>query len=198
MKKYILIAIWMVFLGFGSWYLWSYENTPGATAHFSSHIPARHNVALDAERPTIIVFAHPHCPCSRASISELTKSLSQFQNKFRTKVYFYIPPGKDIQWAHSSLWEKTQRLPDTEVFIDPDGKIARAFEAKISGETFVLSPQDKILYHGGMTASRGHEGESAGSRGLADIARRGVASVVESPVFGCSLFKEETLSPGGS
>ena len=79
-----------------------------------------------------------------------------------------------------------------------DGKTARAFEAKISGETFVLSAEDKILYHGGMTASRGHEGESAGSRGLAEIARRGAASVAESPVFGCSLFKEETLSPGGS
>src|SRR5207244_3157993 len=34
--------------------------------------PANSLVRLDASRPTLVMSLHPHCPCSRASVRELS------------------------------------------------------------------------------------------------------------------------------
>lgn len=81
---------------------------------------------------------------------------------------------------------------------DLDGAQAKLFKAGTSGEVFVYSPAGQLLFHGGLTPSRGHEGDSVGTQSLMEIARVGLSRVKEAAVFGCTLFQETTQTLGGS
>jgi hypothetical protein len=72
-----------------------------------------------------------------------------------------------------------------------DGAVeARIFAARTSGYVLLYSPAAKLLFQGGITGSRGHEGDNYGLSRLAGLL---IAPAPESPnpvisrVFGCEL-----------
>jgi hypothetical protein len=71
------------------------------------------------------------------------------------------------------------------------GETARAFGAKTSGFTALYAPDGRLLFHGGITASRGHEGDSAGAAAIVDFVVLGTASVRNTAVYGCGLVGPE-------
>lgn len=192
------VSVWILLVGAGLQFLWSYENKATPSLKASRSIPDGHSFSLDPKRSTIVVFAHPHCPCSRASLAELEKSLSTFTEAFSTRIYFYLPKGQSKDWVQSDLWRKAGRFPATALYLDHEGQEARKFKATTSGEVFVYSPEGRMLFHGGLTAARGHEGASLGTRSLKEIAHVGSSEVVEAPVFGCTLFQNNSQTLGGS
>jgi hypothetical protein len=135
----------------------------------------------------VLLFLHPHCPCSRASLDELTRVLAASATSVRAFVVFVKPSGTPQYWEESGLWDAAKKVPGLRVVSDEGGHLAQLFRATHSGQ-ICLYRRGRLVFHGGVTAGRGHSGQNVASeslaRQLADA--RGVSC---SPVFGCPLLK---------
>ena len=72
--------------------------------------------------------------------------------------------------------------------IDNDGIEARRFGSSTSGQVMLYNTQGKLLFSGGITASRGHSGDNDGRTAIVALLTQGQALTDETPVFGCQLF----------
>jgi hypothetical protein len=142
---------------------------------------------LDRERPTLLVFLHPYCPCSAATITEIRKIIRRHPEGFAVQIRFCDVDGGDI--AATTLWREAAKIPGAKLEIN-DADEARRFGVQTSGETLVYSPDGTLRFQGGVTPSRGHEGENAGSRALVAIVESGRQGRERTPVFGCRLFNQ--------
>jgi len=188
--------------GFAS--LWRYENTAGAQPAFGSQWPAGSHVPLDADRPTLMVFMHPQCPCSKASVAELTQVMTVCHGRLIARVLFIRPSGFPEGWEKTDLWRDAAAIPGTFVSSDPDGAEAKLFGAMTSGQTALYNPAGHLLFQGGITESRGHAGDNAGCDAIAELVlhQRGAVTPSTRPsetaVFGCSLFSAPSPTNAGS
>lgn len=160
--------------------------------------------ALDASKPTLIMLVHPQCPCSRASIFELNRLIALCPNQAKISVLFLRPVGYPVSWTKAELWRQASALPGVRVQVDDSGAFARRFGAATSGETLLYAPDGHLLYQGGLTGARGHEGDNAGllavaailqSRTGASVQKPGTAqksSAVQEPVYGCPMTVNRT------
>ena len=168
-----------------------YDATAGRTASACTRWPADAPLALDPARPTLLLFAHPHCPCTAATIETLNRLLAHVAGRASVTVLFYDDPALGADWAHSSLWDDTAAIEDVAVRADPLGATARRFGAWTSGQAFLFAPDGMLLYEGGLTTARGEPGECAALRAWL-LDGDGPA---HAPVFGCSLVSPADGSP---
>ena len=84
-----------------------------------------------------LMFVHPKCPCSRASVSELAVLLAHSAGNLRSQIIFLKPPGKDDSWTHTDLWRDASKLPATVVISDVRGRETSLFRVAVSGETVI-------------------------------------------------------------
>src|SRR5215204_4501233 len=66
-------VLWLDAAAAGLWVLWRYDNTPGSAAHAPDAWPDLSALARATDRPTLVMLAHPHCTCTRASLGELAR-----------------------------------------------------------------------------------------------------------------------------
>ncbi|MGD0464351.1 MAG: hypothetical protein ABSB74_17850 [Tepidisphaeraceae bacterium] len=187
--------------GFAS--LWRYENTSGAQPEFSSQWPAASRIPLDAHHPTLVVFMHPQCPCSKASVAELTRVMTHCQGRLIARVLFIRPAGFPAGWEQTELWRDAAAIPGTFVSCDPNGVEAKLFGARTSGQTALYDPAGHLLFQGGITESRGDSGDNAGCDAIVDFVLHPNRAAVpttrsETAVFGCSLFSAPSPTEAGS
>jgi hypothetical protein len=74
------------------------------------------------------------------------------------------------------------------VLLDQDGREARRFHVVGSGHTLLFLPSGELLFSGGITGSRGHEGDNPGAEAIVDRLNYGHSAVAKTPVFGCALL----------
>lgn len=187
------MTIWILVILGGFILLERYSNKEGAPALARVQWPKTTGIALAPEGPTLVLFAHPRCPCSAATLSELQVLLHDVKTPPALRIQFYLPTNKDEAWAKTRLWETAQHLKGS-VSLDPDGKEAQIFGARTSGQTFLYNPAGELLFSGGITGARGHAGDNAGRRNLATAIETGKKAGPGSPVFGCALMHDEHLS----
>ena len=190
----LAVAIWVILAIGGLAALTVYSMTGSTPAHAAAQWPANELLALDPARPVLVLFLHPRCPCSSASITELDQVLSRHPGAFRVYAVLTIPPGMDANWEAGRNLEAARMLPDTALVFDRGGALTRRFGARDSGTILAFAPDGARLFAGGVTASRGHQGESLGSLTLQDLARGQTPRVAESPAFGCPLLGPDTTS----
>ena len=87
----------------------------------------------------------------------------------------------------SSTVHHARSLPHVKVRFDTTGEQAKHFGATVSGEVFALDPAGRLLFHGGLTPARGHQGDAAGQSALEQLSRGSVPAVTTAPIFGCRL-----------
>lgn len=184
--------IWAASAIFGMGVLFNYELTPGETASPSADWPAQSSLALDPVLPTLVMFVHPRCSCSRASLGELARLIAQCGDQVRAHVLFFTPGGADIEWAKTDLWRSAAAIPGVGVRFDEDGTEAGRFAATISGQTFLYDTGGRLVFDGGITASRSHFGDNAGRAAITSFALKGSADRASTPVFGCSIHDPES------
>jgi len=187
----LAILVWVVAIFAGFTALWRYKSTPGriASAHPETW-PAASVLPHPADRAVLVMFAHPHCPCTQASISELARLMAHLPGRLRADVVMMRPEGMSGAWERTSLWDRAAAIPDVTVVDDAEGREAARFHAATSGLTLVYDHGGELLFAGGITASRGHEGDSFGRRRIVSLLTTGTADRRTSPVFGCALFQE--------
>ncbi|MBL7645616.1 MAG: RedB protein [Candidatus Hydrogenedentes bacterium] len=183
-----LFLLWTLLLAAGACALSRYEFNGTMTTGVAEHWPDNSVVQLDSERPTLVMFLHPRCPCSAASITQLDRVLRRSPGRFRTWVLLVRPAGVPETWEAGANAEAALRLPETTLLIDSAGELARQFGARYSGTVQAFDTGGNRRFTGGITASRGHEGESLGGLALRDIGAGRVPDAASMPVFGCSLM----------
>jgi hypothetical protein len=167
--------------------IWRYEATPGAAATAPLEWPAETPLARVPERATLVMLAHPHCPCTRASIGELALLMAHFHGRLTAHVLFLRPPGTPEEWEATNLWDSAAAIPGVVVASDPDGAQARRFGAMTSGQVVLYDASGRLAFSGGITRARGHAGGNPGRDAITAVLEKGLAAATETPVFGCSL-----------
>lgn len=178
---------WMFMIALGLSLLWGYENAPGPGAAAPQEWPVDSGLNRAADRATLIMLAHPRCPCSRASIGELSRLMAQAQGRVSAYVVFVKPEGASEDWDKTDLWHSAAIIPGVNAVVD-DGNEARRFHALTSGQTVVYDADGHLIFSGGITGSRGHSGDNAGRSSIVSLLNSGRMEQAETPVFGCSLF----------
>lgn len=172
-----------------------YESANGAVGTAPKQWVSGTSIPLDPVRDTLVMFAHPRCPCTRASLDELNRLLAQSNGRIAAHVLFFKPPGSPADWTQTLLWRNAAAIPGVSVQEDVDDVVARKFGAETSGYVLLYDPQGRLLFRGGITGSRGHAGDNLGETSVISLALQKPADVSQTPVYGCSLFSE-TNSPG--
>jgi hypothetical protein len=190
MKKYLpwlSALIWLAAVGSGMGVLWVYDHTPGGDAGVPSQWPARSKMHLASDQPTLIMFAHPKCACTRASIGELAVLMTHCQNRVKAIVVFLRPKGTREDWLHTDLWRSAEAIPGVTAQADEGGGESRNFHVTTSGHVVLYDVDGKLLFSGGITSARGHFGDNAGRSDIVQWLHHENAGT-ETPVFGCSLL----------
>jgi hypothetical protein len=165
-----------------------FDNTAGEVKAVPVEWPSSSVVKRPANRPELLVFVHPYCSCTFASVAELAQLAARQKPGVASPVIdflFYRP--RNSKWAPNSLWAKAQQLQGAHAQWDDDGREARRFGARTSGYALLYSSKGELLFNGGVTGSRGHEGENYGIAQLAASLDSGRRAHKASLVFGCAL-----------
>jgi len=137
---------------------------------------------------TLVMFVHPQCPCSRASLEELNVIMtSQRAADATAYVAFIKPAGTNARWIHTYSWDRAGEIPNVTRYVDNDGKEARRFGAETSGDCLLYDFQGRLEFVGGITSSRGEEGDNVGCESVLGVLAGDKVSWREHPVFGCAL-----------
>lgn len=180
-------ALWMLVIAAGITLLWGYANSAGQAAAPPAQWPLDSRITLASDRATLIILAHPHCPCSRASIGELARLMAQAQGRVTAYALFVKPEGSSDDWEKTDLWQSAASIPGVSVVVD-DGVEAQRFHAATSGQTLLYDAAGHLLFSGGITGSRGHSGDNAGRSAIVSLLNTGESERTQSSVFGCPLF----------
>jgi len=191
---YAAALFWLLACAAGLGWLMHYQNVPGEAAQVPQRWPHQSKIERDPRGATLVMFVHPHCPCSRASLDELERIVAQSGGKLAPRIVFFRPPGVDPGWQETGLWRTARAVPGAQLSADENGDEAKRFGATTSGHTVVYDGEGVLLFSGGITLARGHCGDSPGHDAVVAVARRSSTSTSASagaccrtPVFGCPL-----------
>jgi hypothetical protein len=185
-------VVWVFALAVGLRAMLNYEDGPAEPGKPPGDWPNGSKVSPSAGMPMILVFAHPRCPCTDATIGELSILMTRLQGKATAAVIFVRPTSFAESWEKTELWHSAEAIPAVKVFSDPGGVEARRFGAQASGQTILYDIAGRLRFSGGITASRGHSGDNAGRTAIVSLVTTGTAKTERTSVFGCSLHDPTT------
>ena len=190
-----LIGVWGALVLVGSVVSADWSSRPGEYGSGAAAWPAATGIERAEERAHLLVFLHPLCPCSSATLRELERISARHAERLSTRAVFSIPKGAPAEWSDTPLVRQARAIDGVEVLLDADGVEARRFGARTSGAAFLFDREAALAFEGGITASRGHEGDNAGSEAILALLRGDSSAAprarVTAPVFGCPLSDDE-------
>jgi hypothetical protein len=184
-------ALWLAGLTAAGRAAWDYQTTAGVPGEPPARWPGASAIARDRERATMLLVAHPHCPCTRASIAELARLVSRLGDRVSAHVLVQRPGDFAPGWERTEVWAAAERIPGVTLHLDVDGAEAARFGAATSGQVLLYDSSGRRRFSGGLTSSRGHVGESIGHQEIAAIVEGRAQAEATSRVFGCALWSPE-------
>lgn len=179
---------------------------PSVSESLASEWPASTKLTKVTNVGHLIVFVHPYCPCTTATLRNLEDALDSTNHtvsivQLRTARLesLHVPVPSIARIVDKNGWS---------LVLDNEGVEASTFGATTSGECMLFTPSGALLFAGGITASRGHQGDNQGLATLKGLMQQispkmgGDASPNEAvyasknskwanfPTFGCPLFGE--------
>ena len=188
----LVAALWLCLCALGLSAVWLHAGAPSALGAPTPAAPAGGSLDLASDRPTLVMYAHPRCPCTRASAAQIARLQAKFPDAFALRFVLFEPRGADGSWRGTSLERLLASLPGAKVIRDVDGELTRRAGAETSGLVALYSVEGKTLFWGGVTPSRGHEGASDGIDAIETILRGEGAPTVRPPVYGCPVLSRES------
>lgn len=186
-----LAAVWLALAGAGYGALALYQATPSASQSPPAAFPRQSAIAPAPGIPTLVTFVHPRCPCSRATVDSVAWLMTRLRGKLNAHVAILTPDGAPADWEKTDIWRSARRIKGVTVFSDQAGREAALFGATISGEVALYGADGSLLYHGGITAGRGHHGDNVGRSAVLSLAAGRTAEHARASAFGCALFASE-------
>ncbi len=179
----IITLPWAASVLTGGFMLWRHQWTPG---HAAAKAPAQ------LSGPTkggarLVVFLHPQCPCSHATVEELNRIMTAAGAAVHADLFFYRPRTQTDSWCRTALWREAAELPHTTLLQDTDGIEATRFGAHTSGQTLLYSDKGALVFSGGITPGRAHEGDNVGEETIIAYLRSRRVRAASTPVYGCAI-----------
>ena len=187
---YAAVAAWLVATTACMALLWRYKARPGEPAAAPAHWPERSAIPRIANLPTLVMFAHPGCPCTKASLEELDAVMARVSGKVNAWVMIVQPPGVEPGWDDGELRQQAQAIRGVTVRTDVDGAEAVRFGAHVSGQVLLYDADGALRFAGGITAARGHEGDNVGRERVLSWIESHTADAPTAHVYGCDLLGE--------
>lgn len=189
---FLCSILWLSAAVGGVFYLAQYENTPAEkNVSYPLIFPPESRIERDSKRATLIFFAHPKCPCTRASIRELSRLMTDVNGNLQAYIVFSKPVEESEEWTETDLRTSAEAIPNVRVLIDENERETKIFNAQTSGLTLLYDRTGNLRFDGGITLARGHEGDNAGSRAIFEIITKDAVKTAETAVFGCPLHKKD-------
>ena len=182
------LLAWAGTVGLGFFLLGEYHHRPGHSGAPTSAWPEGTPVAPDPARPTLVMFLHPRCPCSRASVAELAAILARRGDRVAATAVLFRPESSSRDWGRSAgLGPEVAATPGVRILDDPGGATARRFGVETSGHVLLYDLAGRLLYHRrhhplARPPGRANPGLSAV---LARLDGPAAAVAGRGPVFGC-------------
>lgn len=205
-----MAATWLLLVAFGLCILMMYANRPGQSGRLAVSWPTAIESRHSTSKSTLLVFAHPRCPCTHATIDELAWVMTRCADQVECQVLFVHPKGKSLEWVQDDLWRKASSISGVNVCTDGDGQLAKVFGAQTSGHVMMYDTSGRLRFEGGITPSRGHRGSNVGRQQLVNLTNEGQrltattvwvessqksrVSIDSTCVFGCPLFSMRSSS----
>lgn len=180
-----MVGIWLVGCLSGSVALWSYASRAGARGDSPGRWPAASPLARVVGRPTLLLFTHPRCPCTVASLAELARLVTDLGDRIDVGIIVDAPNDD----GSAPAVERARAIPRARLIFDPTHAERERFGISTSGHVLLYDGTGRLQFSGGITDGRGHEGSSVGVRRVERLVSGAIAAA-SSPVFGCLLAAE--------
>lgn len=195
---FVAFASWLSLVVAGFLVLFDYETRAGSVGLVPQQWPEETRLDFSKNEFCLVMFIHPRCPCTAASLEELSKIMSRLnsqaarghlKNRTRLNVVVLSPSSVPDSWVDTALLKTANTVPNSTVIMDRDGHESHLFGAMTSGHVVLYSPGGKLLFSGGVTGTRGHVGDNAGSEAVVHAVQvtSPIRGVLDSKVFGCAL-----------
>lgn len=183
------MAVWVIAVGFASYAMLNYDFTPGTASSAPSSWPESSALSRKPGQPTLLMFAHPRCPCTTASLQELKQVLAKSNGPVDCQIVFLMPDNATEKWRDSANVRAARAFKKAQVITD-EGNEPRRFAVTTSGHVLLFDEQGHLTFSGGITGSRGHAGPNSGADMLLQSINQHRTAGHESPTFGCPLFHD--------
>jgi hypothetical protein len=182
----VLGLVWLAAVLAGAKFLLDYAGTAAAATAPPSRWPAASALQRNDQGPTLLMVVHPRCACTRASVSELQRLMAA-TTKVKALALVVRPAQAPEGFGDTESVRRLGTIPAVTVVSDLGGAEADRFHLANSGHTLLYDAQGRLAFSGGLTPSRGHEGDSIGRQSLSALIDKGTSEHHESPVFGCPI-----------
>ena len=191
--RWILIgSLWVISLIIGLALLLNHDFAEGAAGQSPINWPTESHIPHSDHDFTLVMFAHPRCPCTRASLEELTKVLADNKQSVEASVVFYKPSSVDDSWEHTDQSQTAAKIPNVNIVSDVNAVEAKLFDAYTSGQTLLYGPTGELLFSGGITMARGHVGDNVGRDAIEAMLSNLAPDTHSTPVYGCPIILPAT------
>src|SRR5687768_11828955 len=113
---------WLLAVSAGMAIVFTYSGRAAPPATPVLTWPADVTLAHAPDKPILVMLVHPHCPCTRASISELAQIVTVASGAATFHVLFMQPAGVGDEWLRSDTYARASSLPGVVVTPDPGGR----------------------------------------------------------------------------
>ncbi len=186
----IALICWAACVVTGFVLLSDHATQPGDSLVTPSLWPSDAPFSAPGERGTLLVIAHPQCPCTRATLAELSSALRGNASPPRIEVVLMATQEGLPLDLRDDLNARIGALPSAHVVLDPGARDAKRFGALTSGHVLLYAADGTLRFSGGITGSRGHEGGNAArfalTQALASLSLA-LSDPQVAPVYGCPL-----------
>jgi hypothetical protein len=191
LRRSILVTagvVWSTAVGFGFTSLMNYSAQAGAPALAPARWPDASRIPAPDGHYVLVMTVHPHCPCSRASVTELNNLMALLRHE-DVKGYVLVMKPADFpdDWMKTESVRNAHSIPGVTTLVDVDGADAGRFGAQTSGQVLLYDRAGRLAFAGGLTPDRGHLGDSPGRQRILSLVKTGTADARQSKVFGCAL-----------
>ena len=184
----LIVGVWTLGVGYGLHTIYAYSTKPAPAAEAPQHLPEVLELGVTSNAPALLMFIHPQCPCTKASLRELERLQAALKDVPLDVVVIVMTDVDPQLQLDTGLGQVAQGMRGVRVVGDPKGRLARRFGVRTSGQTLLYDKAGELRFAGGITPSRGHEGDNRGSGMIRQVVledtRPGDATT---PVFGCAI-----------
>ena len=114
LRRVMLVSttlVWACLILLGARTVMKYENAAATPGEPSSRWPVDSRLPHPAGTFVLIMAAHPDCPCTRASVTQLEQLMARLRGKLAAFVLFSKPEASEQDVRAAELWIKAAKIP---------------------------------------------------------------------------------------
>lgn len=190
MRSMIFFLVWILACAGFLLSLFRFSSQPGPVGLIQNKWPVLSKIIPDQTLPTLILFLHPYCSCSKA-----TRLMVFIKDRAKVHLVLSNLSARLTDLSKSEIWVAARSISGvSEILVDDADFESKIFGAETSGHTFLYGSEGNLVFSGGLTPGRAHMGDSIGRETIIEWLNQNGQLLVTSAVYGCTIRKAERPS----